>query len=213
MINMLILVMDQVHVLNENEKNKGVGHSWSKGKTYEEIYGIERAVEIKKKNSLSKKDKPGHKHTEESKKKISDAMKNNLNWVNSTDKSGKCKNGKYLEMYYNSSWELAYMVYCLEHEIKIERNKQYFDYIDIKDKHRKYVPDFILEDGTYIEIKGYYTENVGQKLKYFPHPITIYYEKDMKIYLDYVINKYGKNFVDTLQDPKIPKIIKMTKIK
>ena len=70
----------------------------------------------------------------------------------------------------------------------------------VNGKTRKYIPDFVLDDGTYLEIKGYYTENVKQKLKYFPDKIIIFFEKDMEIYLTYVIEKYGKNFVDILKD-------------
>lgn len=187
------------------------GHAWKKGKTYVEVYGEERTKAIKAKQLDKLKLRPTQYHTQETKDKISKSMLNNTNWINSTDKSGKSKTGRYLGIFFNSSWELAYIVYCNEHNIKIQRNKQYFDYIDKFGKSRKYVPDFILEDGTYLEIKGYYTENVGQKLKYFPHPITVYYENDMKMYLDYVINKYGKNFIEVLQDIKIQKIPRLNK--
>lgn len=183
-------------------KSKG----WRKGKTLEDAFGEERAKDIRLKISKSRKGKPGHPQSEKTRKKISDAMRDNTNWVNSTDKSGNSKVGHYNGHYFNSSWELAYIVYCIDNGIKVQRNKEYFDYIDTKGKSRKYVPDFIMEDGTYLEIKGYYTENVAQKLLYFPHAIVIYYEKDMKIFIDYAIDKYGLNFVETLKDPKIEKI-------
>ena len=51
----------------------------------------------------------------------------------------------------DSSWELAYVIYNLEHNIKFERNKQGFEY-EFENKKYKYYPDFILEDGTYVEV-------------------------------------------------------------
>ncbi len=182
-----------------NQIPNGKGRGWLKGKTFVDVYGIEKSNDIKNKISLATELKPIYNHTQETKDKISLSMMNNINWVNSTDKSGKCKSGKYFDHYFNSSWELAYIIYNLENNISFKRNKEYFDYVDTNGKSRKYVPDFILDDGTYLEIKGYYTENVGQKLKAFPHNIIVYYEKDMKKYLDYVINKYGKNFVEQLK--------------
>jgi len=64
-----------------------------------------------------------------------------------------------------------------------------------EEKH-KYYPDFILEDGTYVEVKGYYTEETKVKLAAFPHKIIIIDKQKIKMYLDYAISKYGKNFVD-----------------
>ena len=57
-----------------------------------------------------------------------------------------------------------------------------------------YLPDFI-ECDTYIEIKGYNTKQWLAKLNQFPEKIKVLYENDMKIYLDYTIKKYGKNFI------------------
>ena len=57
----------------------------------------------------------------------------------------------------------------------------------------KYFPDFITDDGIF-EIKGYYSDK--SKSKHMQHPdIKMIFSEDMKIYLDYVIEKYGRNFI------------------
>jgi len=52
---------------------------------------------------------------------------------------------------------LAYVIYNLEHNILFERNKNGYSYV-IGNKIRKYYPDFILSDGSFVEIKGYSTK-------------------------------------------------------
>lgn len=106
---------------------------------------------------------------------------------------GKC--GWYKEYWCDSSWELAWVIYNLEHEIKFERNKNGFDY-EFENKIHKYYPDFILEDGTYIEIKNYNNEQVKAKLKFFKNPIKVLYRKELKEVFEYVIKKYGKNYIN-----------------
>jgi hypothetical protein len=103
--------------------------------------------------------------------------------------------GYYKGFYCQSSWELAYVIYCLEHNIKLKRNKQRFKYI-LEGIERSYFPDFVLEDETYVEIKGYYDEKTKEKEKQFPKDkkLLILREKEMKPILEYVKNKYGKNY-------------------
>jgi hypothetical protein len=107
---------------------------------------------------------------------------------------GKC--GWYKGYWCDSSYELAWIIYQLEHNVKFERNLIGFDYI-YDGQTRKYYPDFILTNGTYIEIKNYHSELTEAKLKYFPHKIKILYKEDMKKeILPYVIGFYGKNFIE-----------------
>lgn len=58
-----------------------------------------------------------------------------------------------------------------------------------------WIPDFIMSDGTYIEIKGVITEQVNAKLNSFSEKLILLTEKDMKHIFDYVFSKYGKNFI------------------
>jgi hypothetical protein len=52
-----------------------------------------------------------------------------------------------------------------------------------------------LVGGTYLEIKGYVTDQVRAKFAAFPHPLIIVERENMQFVFDYVISTYGKNFV------------------
>ena len=104
----------------------------------------------------------------------------------------KYKSGIYHGIHCDSSYELAFIIYCEEHNIKVERNKKFLTYI-FNNQEFKYYPDFIIENKLY-EIKGY--ENEKAKAKHEQHPEVIYLDKDkMKKYLKYVQEKYGKDFI------------------
>lgn len=100
--------------------------------------------------------------------------------------SGRGKKGWYKGYYCDSSWELAFVIYNLEHNIKFERNTKKFNYV-FKGKTLKYMPDWIT-DGKYIEIKGYWTKQWQAKVDQFPKTETliILYEKEMEKYIEYV---------------------------
>lgn len=147
--------------------------------------------ETKKKISESLKGK-GHKVSEETKKKISETCKNNKLSGGYRKGSGRGKKGVYKGYYCDSSWELAYVIYNLEHNIKFERNEELFPY-EFNGETHNYKPDF-LEESCYIEIKGYFTEQVKAKEKYFPHQLKYIDKESIKPYLSYVEEKYGKDF-------------------
>lgn len=102
------------------------------------------------------------------------------------------KHGWYKGFYCDSSWELAFVIYHLEHNIDIKRCKLRLIYT-YKEKEHLYFPDFEINGKVY-EIKGWETEKDREKKKQYPD-IIVLYKKDMKKYLDYVIEKYGKDFV------------------
>ena len=112
--------------------------------------------------------------------------------------------GTYKEIACDSSWELAYVVYCLEHNIKIERNTEGFDYINSKGELHKYYPDFIVDDCIYVEIKNYLTTDVLLKKEQFPKNLEykLLLKKDIEHILTYVKNKYGKDFANVLYDKR-----------
>lgn len=104
----------------------------------------------------------------------------------------KYKSGLYHGIHCDSSWELAFVIYCEEHNIKIVRNSKPLKYI-FENKEYKYYPDFII-NGQLYEIKGYENNKAIEKHK--QHPEVIYLDKiKMKKYLDYIINKYGNDFI------------------
>jgi hypothetical protein len=123
-------------------------------------------------------------------RKISDKAK--MNNGGYRQGSGRGKKGWYKGFFCDSSWELAYVVYCLEHNISIIRNIEKRQYVWEK-KIRNYIPDFIVE-GKVTEIKGYKTKQWLAKLEANPD-VTVLYEKDLEPVLDYVKSKYGKDFI------------------
>jgi hypothetical protein len=103
---------------------------------------------------------------------------------------GKC--GRYKGYWCDSSYELVWVIYQLDHCIPFERNKQRFEYIWNNKKH-EYIPDFIQND-TIIEIKGFLTLQVEEKIKSVPG-LKVLFKKDLSKEFEYVKNKYGKDFI------------------
>lgn len=109
-------------------------------------------------------------------------------------KSNRYKKGYYKGFWCDSSYELAYVIYCLDHNIKIERNKKGFPYrykCGNIYKIRKYYPDFRV-NGKLVEIKGRKTELVSIKAQAVTEPLDILYKEDLKKVFDYVEKNYNK---------------------
>lgn len=106
--------------------------------------------------------------------------------------SGRGKKGWYKNFFCDSSWELAYVIYCLDHSIDISRNNIIRKY-EYEGKIRKYLPDFIV-NGKLVEIKGYSSPQWEAKLQANPDVIVLY-ESDLIEVFKYVIDKYGKDFI------------------
>jgi len=164
--------------------------SWNSGKTYEEAIGKEKSDAIKRKLSESRTGKPSHPQTEMSRKRISEKMK--IVGGGYRVGSGRGKKGRYKGIWCDSSWELAFVIYCLENGKSITRNVEVRKY-KMNNVERNYIPDFIV-DGEVIEIKGYETEQWKCKIKSNPD-IKVIGKNEIKTILDYVVEKYGKNFI------------------
>ena len=111
--------------------------------------------------------------------------------------SGKGKKGFYKGYWCDSSWELAFTIYNLEHDIKFQRFDYWFEY-EYMGKKFKYYPDYLMGDGTIIEIKGRVEDPQWQaKLKSVPSSfnVKVITWKEIQMYLKYVENKYGKDFI------------------
>ena len=132
----------------------------------------------------------------ERKQKISNSMKGNKNWMYNKH-HGNAKQGWYKGIHCDSTWELAYLVYHIEHNLYIERCNISYDFIWENEIH-KYIPDFITDNGI-IEIKGRKSIKSLEKEKQFPN-IKVIDQNLIKPYLDYVINKYGETFWTILYD-------------
>jgi hypothetical protein len=102
-----------------------------------------------------------------------------------------------------SSWELAWVVYQLEHGKIVEQCKEKFEYV-MNGKIHHYTPDFIINK-VYYEIKNWHRPDTDFKINYFPKNkklILIEGKKQNKVFLDYVEKKYGKNFYEVLYEKR-----------
>lgn len=142
----------------------------------------------------------GKTHSEESKLLISNAAKERGlgGYVRG---SGRGKKGWYSGYFCDSSWELAYLVYHLDNGIEIKRNTEKRSYI-WQETTRNYLPDFLVGD-CLIEIKGYRTDQWEAKLEHNPD-VVVLYKNEMKLFLDYAINTYGKDFIKLYQQGEYP---------
>jgi DNA-directed RNA polymerase subunit RPC12/RpoP len=179
---------------NNPNRPKGNGRGWSKGKTYEEIYG-DRAELIKEKlkNNPNFTGRALTPDTEtERKRKISETMKRKK--LGGYRKgSGRGKQGRYKGIWCDSSWELAWVIYQLDNNVSFERNWKKFDYV-FNGENKSYSPDFKIGK-EYIEIKGYLTEQAIAKFDQFPEKIKMVGEKKMLPIIKWVKEKYGDDFI------------------
>lgn len=183
-----------------NESRKKLG--WSKGLTKdtdERVKRISKGV-IK---SLSKRI-PGKASSTEKEiqrcQKISLKMKNNPNAGGVRANSGRGKKGKYKGYYCDSTYELVYIIYNIDHNIFFERNLQSYEYMWRGEIH-KYYPDFLLEDGSLVEIKGFLTDKDRCKLSAVKdRNIILLMQKDLSYAFDYVKNNYSYNELTDLYD-------------
>lgn len=117
--------------------------------------------------------------------------------------SGHGKSGWYKGIHCDSTWELAFLIYHFDNNLKIERCKEQRKYI-YNGKEHTYFPDFVTDKGI-IEIKGYSTPQWEAKQEQNKDIITLY-KKDIQSYINYVKEKYG-NDLETLYDGINPKKI------
>jgi len=194
---------DKGHTCWYKEKNLPApmtGKSWiHKGKKLSEIVGIKKSIQIR--NRISQEQtglSTGRGLTLEKeldrKRKISETMLKNKRCGGYRQGSGIGKRGWYNGIWCDSSYELAWVIYNLEHQISFERNTKKFEYI-FEGKLFHYIPDFKLQDGSYIELKGFRSKRTEAKIDQFKEPIQILYFEDLKDIFQYVTNKYGKDFI------------------
>lgn len=107
--------------------------------------------------------------------------------------AGRGKKGWYKGYWCDSSWELAWVIYQLDHGEIFVRNTEGFEYT-YKGIRRKFYPDFIIR-GTYIEIKGWLDAINKEKIHQFVKTLVVLGKNEMKPYLQYVEKAYGKDFI------------------
>lgn len=113
----------------------------------------------------------------------------------STNVKGGYKYGTYKGVHCDSSWELAFVMYLIDHDIDFERNtSKSFQYV-YRGKRHLFFPDFIINN-VYYEIKNYQSELTNAKIECFPknERLIVLYYKEMLKYIEYAISVYGENY-------------------
>lgn len=172
-----------------NAVKNGEREVWNKGKTKDNCEGVKKYAETLSNRYKNKEIIPvweGKHLPEEMKKKIS------LNGGGYRKGSGRGKHGYYKGIYCDSTYELAYLIYCLDHNIDIKRCSETFEY-EYEGKKHKYTPDFIVEN-TIIEIKGQYVDLVDVKAESVDKPYKILYKEDLQEVFEYVAKTYNKKY-------------------
>lgn len=123
-------------------------------------------------------------------KKISESMKKNPEAGGRRHGSGRGKKGWYKGFFCDSTYELAYIIYNLDHNIDFKKCERIYTYT-YKGETHKYYPDFELPDGSLVETKGYHSEVVDIKTaSVTDRPIKVLFEKDLQYAFDWVKQNY-----------------------
>lgn len=156
-----------------------------KGKTYEELYGHEEGSRRRDLCRQTHKTPPKGSKVKESTRKL---WKENGRIGGIRHGAGRGKKGWYEGIWCDSSWELAYVVWCKDHDISIERNKTAYPYIDSRGACHRYYPDFRTVEGL-VEVKGYLSEDAKRKIEQCPEKVSLIAQKEIVPYLEYAIQK------------------------
>lgn len=185
--------------LNGHPKGMTGKDSWNKGRTYIELMGQEGADDWKKKASLRLKGRL----ISEAQKKLLSKIAKDKGCGGYRQGGGRGKHGWYKGVWCDSSWELAWVIYHLEHNISFIRNQTKFPY-RFEGNHFTYTPDFRMPDESYVEIKGWSDAKTAEKIAQFPHKLVVLKEKEIKPYISYVVGKYGRDFIRLYEDYRVP---------
>jgi hypothetical protein len=152
---------EQRKILSEKLKN-----AWASGEqakkqkqTCLDKYGVDHHMKLPEFRLLSKVKHTGKKISEETRKKMS------ANSLRQTHRFSRCRGGYRddLKLYFRSSWEANYARYLNFKNVIWEYEPTVFDL----GEGYTYTPDFRLNDGTYVEIKGWLTQQGKMKLERF----------------------------------------------
>ena len=162
---------------------KGKTHPFA-NKTYDEIFGSEKAASKKLKMSHAAQGNTNwSKVSDEEKSRLGEQQRTRIlqryeqGWM---PKAGRCKKIRYNspiagEVLLDGTWELAAAKYMDLQGWKWNRNRVRFPYTNLKGKTSYYTPDFYVEElGGYLEVKGYETELDRCKWKQFPEQLIIW---------------------------------------
>ena len=213
-----------------NEKY-GVDYTWqlssvqekSRQSTFDHfgVYVSSQAQSVKDKQAETNIILYGHKsalQNEDVHKKTIQTLQNNYG-VDHPSKSPEIRKKQIYNVYeyaglrFNSSWEIAFWIYCKDHDIDINREPEPLDYVDSMGVLHKYFPDFKINGNLLVEIKGddQFDKKTGKMIdkldpsknyiaeaKYncmIENHVMIIRSNDIKKYIDYVEQTYGKGYL------------------
>lgn len=160
------------------------GHAWNKGLTAVTTPALRKTDEQRRAQSERLKQRPN-------KRKETTTTTNMGGYRRG---AGRGKKGWYKGYWCDSSWELAWVIYHIDHGCQFTRCTEHFLYT-FNGKQHKYFPDFKLDNGSYVEIKGWDTGNLAAKLRAVPGEIILVTKEEMRPILTFVVTKYGRDFV------------------
>ena len=119
--------------------------------------------------------------------------------------SGRSKSGFYKGIYCGSTYELCWVIYSIDHDIKFTRFPGKLEHNGVN-----YYPDFLLSDGkTIIETKGYEAQDsVDKKTAVAEHHgfnVEVLRKNDLEFAFVYVKEQYGTSKFYELYDSYRPK--------
>jgi hypothetical protein len=166
-----------------------------KGKTFEELYGVEKANQLKKDLSIrnSGENNPfyGMTHSENTLEIIRNSSKKNVRKGNESNFYGKKywpKRGKeliYDNVRFRSNWELLTAKYFDTNNIKWQYEPKVF----ILNEEITYTPDFYLPDSNkWIEVKGYWYDDAIIKYNKF---ISIFKSIEIEVWDEVKLKQYN----------------------
>ena len=106
--------------------------------------------------------------------------------------SGRGRKGWYCGIWCDSTWELAWLIYQLDSGVSVARNTTPYSYL-YEGVERRFYPDFRLEDGSLVEVKGWMDKQNEAKIAAVPMLVVVG-KAEIGKYISYAENKFGKNF-------------------
>lgn len=123
------------------------------------------------------------------------------------EKSGYSKSGYFKGIYCGSTYELAWVIYRLDHKLHVERFEGFIKY----DEGRKYFPDFV-EGNTIHEMKGWNTSSTDRILlaknkgaSAAGYKVKLYFKNDLQKEFNWVKENYNFSKIEELYDGYKPR--------
>lgn len=173
---------------------------WNKGLTRNTDVRVSRGLEKTRQTKASNPEAVGFgrdsRHSADTKNRISSRMKEVGGGYRPG--SGAGFKGSYRGIYCDSTWELAFLLWCEHKKYKVLRSTESFTY-EWNGRSRKYYPDFLCRGRfgwRYVEVKGFVNEQWEAKKRAFPHDLVLVDKTVMTTeILPLVTRVYGSDFV------------------